>query len=287
MGEDERSARRVIQPPGWVTVKVDPGAESEAVLAALFEQGAQGIQEIGESIVTQVPSQADADALVCAALAVSSDARVDTEPLVQVDWSEQWKQGIHEQVLDRLTVVPPWLAAGRDLARTIVIDPGMAFGTGEHATTRGVIRLMQRIIRAGDHVADLGAGSAVLAIAAAKLGARHVAAIEVDPDAISNAEENVRRNDVADAVTVIEGDAATLLPLVAPVRVITANIISSALLELLPIMANALAPGGSAILSGILDEERPMMLRALDDSGWVVDAEDREDIWWSATIARR
>jgi ribosomal protein L11 methyltransferase len=271
----------------WVTVRVHPGSHREEVIAALFEQGAQGIQEIGESIVTQVPSQADADALVCAALAVSSDARVDTEPLVQVDWSEQWKHGIHEQVLDRLTVVPPWLAAGHDLARTIVIDPGMAFGTGEHATTRGVIRLMQRVIRAGDHVADLGAGSAVLAIAAAKLGARHVAAIELDHDAISNAEENVRRNDVADAVTVIEGDAATLLPLVAPVRVITANIISSALLELLPIMANALAPDGSAILSGILDEERPTMLRALDESGWVIDAEDREDIWWSATIARR
>jgi ribosomal protein L11 methyltransferase len=271
----------------WVTVRVHPGSHREEVIAALFEQGAQGIQEIGESIVTQVPSQADADALVCAALAVSSDARVDTEPLVQVDWSEQWKHGIHEQVLDRLTVVPPWLAAGHDLARTIVIDPGMAFGTGEHETTRGVNRLMQPIIPAGDHVAALGAGSAVLAIAAAKLGARHVAAIELDHDAISNAEENVRRNDVADAVTVIEGDAATLLPLVAPVRVITANIISSALLELLPIMANALAPDGSAILSGILDEERPTMLRALDESGWVIDAEDREDIWWSATIARR
>jgi ribosomal protein L11 methyltransferase len=163
----------------------------------------------------------------------------------------------------------------------------MAFGTGEHATTRGVIRLMQRIVRVGDRVADLGAGSAVLAIAAAKLGAKYVAAIELDHDAISNAEENVRRNDVSDVVTVIEGDAATLLPLVAPVRVITANIISSALLELLPVMALTLEPGGSAILSGILDEERPMMLRALQDSGWVVDAEDREDIWWSATIARQ
>lgn len=271
----------------WVTVRVHPGSHREEVIAALFEHGAQGIQEVGESIVTQMPSQAAADALVCAALAASSDARVDTEPLAQVDWSEQWKQGIHEQVLDRLTVVPPWLADGHDPARTIVIDPGMAFGTGEHATTRGVIRLMQRIVRAGDHVADLGAGSAVLAIAAAKLGARHVAAIELDPDAISNAEENVRRNEVGDVVTVIEGDAATLLPLVAPVRVITANIISSALLELLPIMATTLERGGSAILSGILDEERPMMLRALNDSGWLIDAEDREDIWWSATIARR
>jgi ribosomal protein L11 methyltransferase len=271
----------------WVTVRVHPGSHRDEVIAALFEHGVQGIQEVGESIITQVPSQSDADALVCAALAASGDARADTEPLVPVDWSEQWKQGIHEQVLDRLTVVPPWLADGHDLARTIVIDPGMAFGTGEHATTRGVIRLMQRIIRPGDHVADLGAGSAVLAIAAAKLGAKHVAAIEVDHDAISNAEENVRRNGVEGAVTVIEGDAMTLLPLVAPVRVITANIISSALLELLPVMATALDVDGSAILSGILDEERPMMLRALVDSGWVVDAEDREDIWWSATIARR
>jgi ribosomal protein L11 methyltransferase len=271
----------------WVTVRVDPGSHREAVIAALFEHGAHGIQEVGESIVTQVPSQGEADALVCAALAASSDARVATEPLVQVDWSEQWKHGIHEQVLDGLTVVPPWLADGRDPARTIVIDPGMAFGTGEHATTRGVIRLMQRIVHVGDRVADLGAGSAVLAIAAAKLGAKYVAAIELDHDAISNAEENVRRNDVSDVVTVIEGDAATLLPLVAPVRVITANIISSALLELLPVMALTLEPGGSAILSGILDEERPMMLRALQDSGWVVDAEDREDIWWSATIARQ
>jgi ribosomal protein L11 methyltransferase len=271
----------------WVTVRVHPGSHRDEVIAALFENGAQGIQELGESIVTQVPSQEDADALVCAALAVSSDARVDTEPLIQVDWSEQWKKGIHEQILDKLTVVPPWLADGRDSATTIVIDPGMAFGTGEHATTRGVIRLLQRVIRRGDRVADLGAGSAVLAIAAAKLGATYVAAIELDHDAISNAEENVRRNGVADAVTVIEGDAATLLPLVAPVRVVTANIISSVLLELLPTIASTLDHGGSAILSGILDEERPMMLRALDDAGWVVDAEDREDIWWSATIARR
>jgi ribosomal protein L11 methyltransferase len=277
----------VSETGSWVTVRVHPGSHREEVIAALFDQGAQGIQELGESIVTQVPSQAAADALVCAALAASNDARVDTEPLIQVDWSEQWKHGIHEQVLDRLTVAPPWLAANHDPARTIVIDPGMAFGTGEHATTRGVIRLMQRIVRPGDCVADLGAGSAVLAIAAAKLGARHVAAIEVDHDAISNAEENVLRNDVADVVTVIEGDAATLLPLVAPVRVITANIISSALLELLPIMALTLDPDGSAILSGILDEERTMMLRAFKDSGWVVDAEDREDIWWSAMIARR
>jgi ribosomal protein L11 methyltransferase len=178
------------------------------------------------------------------------------------------------------------LSAGLDPARTIVIDPGMAFGTGEHATTRGVIRLLQRVVQPGDHVADLGAGSAVLAIAAAKLGASRVAAIELDHDAIGNAEENVARNDVADRVTVIEGDAATLLPLVAPVNVITANIISSVLLELLPVMARALATDGHAILSGILSVEREAMLGAIQ-ANWRVDAEDEEDNWWSATISRR
>jgi ribosomal protein L11 methyltransferase len=256
------------------------------VIAALFEGGAQGIQEVGESIVTQVESQEIADALERAALAASGDAVVSTAPLANVDWSEQWKNGIHAQVLGCLTVAPPWLAGDLDPAHSIVIEPGMAFGTGEHATTRGVIRLMQSVVRPGDRVADLGSGSGVLAIAAAKLGALYVAAIELDHDAIENADENVARNDVQGRVAVIEGDAATLLPLVAPVRVVTANIISSVLIELLPVIAMCLDGDGRAILSGILSEEREMMVRSIEDSGWQVEAEDHEDIWWSATIAR-
>ena len=271
----------------WVTVRVHPGSNRDAVIAALFESGAQGIQEVGESIVTQVASQALAEELEQAALAASSDAVVSTAPLPDVDWSEQWKQGIHAQVLGGLTVAPPWLAGDLDPERSIVIEPGMAFGTGEHATTRGVIRLMQNVVRPGDRVADLGSGSAVLAIAAAKLGARYVAAIELDHDAIENAEQNVARNNVANRVVVVEGDASTLLALVAPVRVVTANIISSVLIELLPVIELSLDEDGRAILSGILAEEREMMIRSLDDSGWRIEAEDHEDIWWSATIARR
>src|SRR4051812_7715864 len=154
-----------------------------------------------------------------------------------------------------LTVAPPWLSADLDPRRTIVIDPAMAFGTGEHQTTRGVLRLMQTVIRAGDRVADLGSGSAVLAIAAAKLGASTVAAIELDHDAIENAEENVERNGVSKVVRVIEGDAGLLLSLVAPVRVIFANIIASVLRELLPGFKEVLQPGGQVILSGILVTE--------------------------------
>jgi ribosomal protein L11 methyltransferase len=183
-----------------------------------------------------------------------------------------------------LTVCPPWLAEGKDPARTIVIDPQMAFGTGEHQTTRGVLRLLPDVIRAGDRVADLGAGSAVLAIGAVKLGAAWVAAIELDHDAIANAEENVRRNGVADKVRVIEGDAGLLLPLVAPVRVITANIQASVLVPLLPVMAEALTDDGEAILSGILVTEREEMLAALAKHGWTPKQEDAEEAWWSVRV---
>lgn len=271
----------------WVTVTVNPGAESEAVLAALFNAGAQGIQELGGLYVTHVESEHAANELCAAALAANPAARVDIAPLPDVDWTEQWKQGIHVQSLGDLSVAPPWLADSLDPAKTIVIDPGMAFGTGEHATTRGVVRLMQRVLAHGDRVADLGAGSAVLAIAAAKLGASSVAAIELDHDAIENAEENVQRNGVVDVVRVIEGDASLLLPLVAPVDVVLANIISSVLIDLLPTLGLSLAENGHAILSGMLFAERNDMLRAFEDAGWRLIAEDHEDAWWSATIARR
>lgn len=168
----------------------------------------------------------------------------------------------------------------------MVIDPAMAFGTGEHPTTRGVVRLMTPVVAAGDAVADLGAGSAVLAIAAVKLGAGRAFAIERDGDAIANAEENVARNGVTGLVVVLEGDAAILLSLVAPVQLILANIISSVLIELLPQLPPALADGGAVILSGILVEERDAMLEELRAEGWAVVAEDVEAGWWSVRVSR-
>ncbi len=126
----------------------------------------------------------------------------------------------------------------------------------------------------------------MLAIAAVKLGAARAFAIEHDADSIPNAEENVDRNAVTEQVAVLEGDAVVLLPLVAPVRVILANIISSVLLELLPSLPAALAPDGEIILSGILLEERATMLAALATQGWRVVAEDAEDVWWSVRAVR-
>ena len=271
----------------WLAVRVRPGTSRDRALAVLFEIGSEGVHEAGDELVTHFPGDTNAEMVRSALLEADPSAHVTATLIPAVDWAEEWKKGVGAHELGALSIVPPWLADGRDASRTIVIEPEMAFGTGEHQTTRGVVRLLPTLIRRGDRVADLGSGSAVLSIAAALLGAARVTAIEIDHDSIANARENVRRNAVGDRVTVIEGDASILLPLIAPVRVVLANIISSVLLEMLPIIASSLTTDGEAILSGILVEERTMMLASLDAGGWTLIAEDIEGAWWSARIARR
>jgi ribosomal protein L11 methyltransferase len=274
----------------WISVRVQPDLSSEvardACMAALFAVGAQGVHEDGLALVTHFPPGTDLEAVHLALTEADEQVVIETAPVPEIDWSEAWKSRITAHTLGPLTVTPPWLAEGRDPATTIVINPGMAFGTGEHPTTRGVVRLLPAQLAPNATVADLGAGSAVLAIAAAKLGAARVYAIELDADAIPDAEANVARNGVADRVHVFEGDAAAFLPLVAPVQLVLANIISSVLIELLPLIAMGLADHGTAILSGILREERETMLEVLAAHGWRVLEEDAEEIWWSVSIAR-
>jgi ribosomal protein L11 methyltransferase len=271
----------------WQRIAVRPSADDrrDVLMAALFEAGAQGVQEDGALLVTHLETAEQVAHFTAALRAVDSAVDIAVSDVPPVDWSE-WRARVGAHELGTLTIVPPWMMEGRDPATTICIDPAMAFGTGEHATTRGVVRLLPSVIRPGDVVADLGSGTAVLSIAAVKLGASRAAAIEIDPDATSNALENVERNAVVGRVQVLEGDAAVLLPLVAPVRIILANIISSVLLQLLPLIASSLSVDGHAILSGILIEERAMMLEALAANGWRVLGEDAEDGWWSVVIAR-
>lgn len=276
-------------PERWISVRVRPdrapGAR-EACLAALFAVGAQGVHEDGPALVTHFPPNTDLELVHRALTEADEQVVIETAPVPDIDWTEAWKQRITSHALGPLTVTPPWLADQFDPAVRIVIEPGMAFGTGEHATTRGVVRLLPRQLRPGATVADLGAGSAVLSIAAAKLGAARVYAVELDADAIPDAEANVERNGVADRVHVFEADAAALLPLVAPVDLVLANIISSVLIELMPVIDSSLVAGGTAILSGILYEERDTMLEVLAAHGWTVLEEDAEDIWWSVSIAK-
>lgn len=268
----------------WTSLRVTPDRARDGVIAALFEAGSQGIQEDGADIITHFPPGTDTDGIAAAVRALDPGAKIKMSNAPDVDFSG-WRASVSSHVVGDLVISPPWLAHETESSRTVVIDPAMAFGTGEHPTTRGVMRLMQRTLRRGDVVADLGAGSAALAIAAARLGAARVAAVELDGDAIGNAEENVRANGVEEIVSVIEGDAHVLLPLLAPVDLVVANIISSVLTMLLPTIRGALAPGGRAILSGILDAERDEMLGVISSNSFAIRDEDMEDVWWSVTIS--
>lgn len=270
----------------WTTVRVTNVADPEAVIAALFAAGAEGVQELPDEVLTHI---ADADdvaiqAITAAVAGADRAARPIFAPTPDVDWASEWRSRIGAHRVGRLVITPPWMADRFTADERIVIEPAMAFGTGEHETTRGVLRLLSTVIRPGDVVADLGAGSAVLAIAAARLGAARVAAIELDPDAISNAEDNCSRNDVAGRVTVIAGDARVLLPLVAPLRVILANIIWPVLAELLPHMRRALTGDGQVVLSGLLRDERAAIEQHLAVAGWRVERVDEEGLWWSVSI---
>jgi ribosomal protein L11 methyltransferase len=168
----------------------------------------------------------------------------------------------------------------------------MAFGTGEHATTRGALRALESAVRPGDRVLDVGTGSAILAIAAARLGAGEVLAVESDPDALENAEDNLRRNGVADQVELLHGVVDDeFLALLGPARfdLIVANVLSGVLVPLLPAFLAALAPAGQGrdergpgrlILGGILEEEAESVIDAAREAGFTLTAEDFEDEWW-------
>lgn len=273
------------EPVWWLEVRVSGSVDRQAVIDALFAIGSEGVQEIGDDVVTHLPASVSRGEIESAILGADSSATIAIVEAVPADWSA-WSAAVRSHDIGALTVTPPWLAGAGDLARTVVIEPAMAFGTGEHGTTRGVIRLMQEFTLAGMTVADLGAGSAVLSIAAAKLGARRVIAIELDPDATENALLNISFNGVADRVHFIEGDAQVLLPLIAPVDLVVANILSSVITALLPLMHDSLTRGGRAILSGILIGERPIILNELVGGGWRVDAEHAEEEWWSVLVSR-
>jgi ribosomal protein L11 methyltransferase len=273
----------------WSSLRIQPSSDAasrDAIVAALFANGVQAIVEDGAAIVTHIPTD-DLDA-VCSAVRLADErAGITDAVIVDQDWTVAWRANVKTHRVGALTVAPPWLAESLDPKTTIVIDPGMAFGTGDHESTRGVLGILPLVLRDGNlAVADLGAGSAVLSIAAAKLGAAKVYAIELDPDAIGNAEENVRANGVADRVHVLEGDAASLLALVAPVDVVLANIISSVLRDLLPVIEASLTPGGSAILSGLLESEREAFSAELNARGWRKLIECVEGDWWTVAIAK-
>ncbi len=269
----------------WRGLRIQPSAAPDAIIQALFDAGAIAVQEEAGDVITHFPPDANLESIVLSVSAADPGAQVIISDTPDISVSSL-HGSVTVQRLGKITIAPPWDAPDFDAAGLVIIDPAMGFGTGEHPTTRGVIRLMQKVITAGDTVADLGAGSAILAIAAARLGASKVYAVENDDQAIGNAEENVAGNRLGGIVSVIEGDAGLLLPLIGPVSLVLANIISSVLLKLMPIIHSGIASGGHAVLSGILYAERDEILDSATAAGFAVVDEDSEGEWWSVLLSR-
>ncbi len=201
------------------------------------------------------------------------------------DWNESWKKGfIPLDVGARFTILPPWEQqhAGRI---NLIIDPGMAFGTGHHETTRSCLILMERYADNGkkDRFLDLGTGTGLLAIAALKLGYREVTAVDTDPLSIEAVNRNVKLNHAGD-IRCFEGSIADVH---GPFDVIAANIISGVLTQLAPDIASCLSPSGIVILSGILTEQADEVIAAFELSGMSVRQLYRDGKWVSIIASRQ
>lgn len=201
--------------------------------------------------------------------------------LADEDWAHAWKRHFTPQrVGRRLVVLPSWLdyAAGPEDV-VLRLDPGMAFGTGLHPTTRMCCLALEELLRPGDRVLDVGTGSGILAIAAARLGARHVRALDVAEEAVRAARENVARNGVQDVVGVAAGSPGQNPPEPGTWDLVLANILAEVIVELAPVLAACLAPRGHLVASGILADQEGGVLASWLQAGLEVVARYQEGDW--------
>jgi ribosomal protein L11 methyltransferase len=283
-----------------VTLGTDAPETTEAVTNRLWEMGAVGVIEEGAALRAFFPPGTEAAALAgslrhylddLAALGLPGAApRVAVAPLPDEPWADAWRAHFRPlPVGRRLLVCPPWeapepvLASGR---RVLVIEPGRAFGTGSHGSTRGCLELLERALDgvAVSRALDVGCGSGILAIAAAQLGVPRVDAIDLDPDAVAATVENAQRNAVADrvhaAVAAVDAWAGPPAPLV------LANLLGAAHLTLAPTLTELTAPRGALIAGGLLVPEAPAVAGAFAAAGcWLVEVAEHEG--WATLLLRR
>lgn len=203
------------------------------------------------------------------------------------DWAQNWKQYYKPvRISETLTIKPTWEDYTPEPGERIIeLDPGMAFGTGTHETTALCLRTIEKYIKQGDRVVDVGTGSGILAIAAAKLGAKDVVAIDLDPIAVSSATENASLNGVSDIVDVRLGDLLAT-PIEAPVTLIIANILADIILSFVQDVVDVLAPGGLYIVSGVIVERQEDVENGLQAHGFEIISTEREN-GWVAIVARK
>ncbi|MBE3559638.1 MAG: 50S ribosomal protein L11 methyltransferase [Ktedonobacteraceae bacterium] len=215
---------------------------------------------------------------------------LQTRTVNEEDWANAWKEHYYvTHIGQRIVIRPSWREYSPQPGEVVLtLDPGMAFGTGLHPTTRMCLEQIERHLKAGMHVLDVGTGSGILALAAARLGAADVYAIDNSNVAVASASENVTLNNLTDRIRVVAGelDEAEAARLAGRYDLVVANILAHVIGAMAPELARVLAPGGILIASGIIearrrDAEEPLLAAGLELAE-VVQSED-----WLALVLRK
>jgi ribosomal protein L11 methyltransferase len=274
----------------WATVVVRVRSdEADLVSGLLWDAGVAGVEERpGADDLVELRAGVPAELAVAVADALAGRTEVRVEPVDGDDDLDRWREFARPwRAGGRLVVVPAWQDppgwVGADDV-VLSIDPGRAFGSGAHPTTRMCLAELERLVEPASAVADVGTGSGVLAVAAAVHGAALVVAVDVDPEAVRATAENAERNRVSEVVAVSTTPASELEP--AAYDLVVANIASVTLVELAPALARAVADDGTVIVSGILEEQVPAVLAAFEGQGFVLGGTVADDEWRTLLVRR-
>jgi ribosomal protein L11 methyltransferase len=212
------------------------------------------------------------------------DYQLNTTGVEQEDWQNAWKKYYHAMDIGkRLAIVPGWEEHDTDRIK-IIMDPGMAFGTGTHETTSLCLETLDSLVKGGERVLDIGTGSGILAIAALKLGAGSAEGVDIDPMCVRTAGENAALNGVADKLTVLVGDLSDKAS--GKYDIITANIVANAIMSLAPAVPGLMADDAVFIASGIIDSRKDEVIAALEAAGLAV-LEVKEKRGWECIVCKK
>ena len=214
------------------------------------------------------------------------------ENLRDEDWENNWKQYYKPmEIGQRLLVIPQWEQVDPGQRVPLILDPGLTFGTGSHATTRLCLTALEKTVAQGDRVLDLGCGSGILSIAALRLGASQALAVDIDDKCLDVAYENAALNGIGkDRYTVLVGDVLSdgslRRELEGGYDIVVANIVADVIIALAPLVPAMLRPGGTFLCSGIIDDRAEEVRSALEAAGWTVLETQSADGWFAYTCRR-